>query len=35
MRILAQALASLIGASVTAVAISTTGVPPHPMLAHS
>jgi hypothetical protein len=34
MRILAQALASLIGASVTAVAISTTGVPPHPMLAH-
>ena len=35
MRILAQALASLIGASVTVVAKSTTGVPPHPMLAHS
>jgi hypothetical protein len=33
MRFLALALAIVIGASVTAVATSATGVPPHPMLA--
>jgi hypothetical protein len=33
MRILALALAVIIGASITAAATSATGVPPHPMLA--
>lgn len=32
MRILALAAALIIGASITAVATSATGVPPHPML---
>lgn len=32
MRILALTLAIIISASVTAVATSATGVPPHPML---
>ena len=33
MRFVALAAAIIIGASVTAVATSATGVPPHPMLA--
>jgi|JI8StandDraft_2_1071088.scaffolds.fasta_scaffold11210_4 hypothetical protein len=35
MRIIALAVAVLISASVTAVATSAAGIPPHPMLAGS
>jgi len=35
MRLFALALAIIIGASVTALATSATGVPPHPMLVRS